>query len=70
MAHIVDRDLLLVKKALCLSIAVIEQQPESPFRPDSDVADMTDLADRLMKNDGELAHHLRSAQLILRGGPL
>jgi hypothetical protein len=31
---------------------------------------MKDLADRLMTNDGELAHHLRSAQLILRGGPL
>lgn len=69
MAQITDRDLHLVKKALCLSIAVIEQQPEGPFRPDSDLADMKGLADRLMANDSELAHYLRSAALILSGKP-
>jgi hypothetical protein len=62
MAQITDRDLHLVKKALCLSIAVIE-------RPDSDAADMKDLADRLMANDAELAHYLRSARIILAGKP-
>ncbi|MGA1809829.1 MULTISPECIES: hypothetical protein [Sphingobium] len=69
MAQITDRDLHLVKKALCLSIAVIEQQPDGPFRPDSDAADMKDLADRLMANDAELAHYLRSARIILAGKP-
>ncbi|WP_093085507.1 hypothetical protein [Sphingobium sp. AP50] len=69
MAQITDRDLHLVKKALCLGIAVIEQQPEGPFRPDSDAADMKDLADRLMEDDIELAHYLRSARLVLSGKP-
>jgi hypothetical protein len=69
MDQIIDRDLHLVKKALCLSIAVIEQQPDGPFRPDSDATDMKDLADRLMANDTELAHYLRSARLILSGKP-
>ena len=69
MVQIIDRDLHLVKKALCLSIAVIEQQPEGPFRPDSDAVDMKDIADRLMDNDIELAHYLRSARLILSGKP-
>ena len=69
MAQITDRDLHLVKKALCLSIAVIEQRPDGPFRPDCDAADMKDLADRLMANDAELAHYLRSARIILSGKP-
>ena len=70
MAEIIDRDLHLVKKALCLSIAVIEQQPEGPFRPDSDTSDMKDLAERLMASDVELEHYLRSARLILAGRPV
>lgn len=69
MAQIIDRDLHLVKKALCFSIAVIERQPEGPFRPDSDATDMKDLADRLMANDIELVQYLRSARLILSGKP-
>lgn len=69
MAQITDRDLHLVKKALCLSIAVIEQQPDGPFRPDCDAADMKNFADRLMANDAEFAHYLRSACIILSGKP-
>ncbi|KAK0340511.1 hypothetical protein LTR94_030204, partial [Friedmanniomyces endolithicus] len=48
------RDLHLMKKALCLSIHVIERQPEGPFRSGSDLADMKDFAERLMENDEEL----------------
>lgn len=70
MAEVASRDLHLVKKALCLSILVIERQPEGAFRPDSDRADMNDLADRLMTTDAELAHYLRSARIVLDGGPL
>ncbi|MCC4252582.1 hypothetical protein LL251_09135 [Sphingobium naphthae] len=69
MANIVERDLHLVKKALCLSIITIERQPEGAYRPDSDLSDMKMLAERLMANDTELAHYLRSAQIILSGGP-
>ena len=63
------RALHLMKKALCLSIHVIERQPEGPFRSGSDLADMKDFAERLMENDEELAHYLRSALIILHGGP-
>jgi len=69
MAEIRSRDLHLVKKSLCLSIATIEAQAEGPFGPDSDMTDMKDLAERLMDNDTELAHYIRSARLILNGGP-
>ncbi|WP_426387660.1 hypothetical protein [Sphingobium sp. R-21] len=64
-----SRDLHLVKKALCLSVLVIEKQPEGPFRPDSDLADLKDLADRLLPGDTELALYMRSARLVLNGGP-
>lgn len=64
-----SRDLHLVKKALCLSVLVIEKQPEGPFRPDLDLADLKDLADRLLPGDTELALYMRSARLVLNGGP-
>jgi hypothetical protein len=48
---------------------VIEQQPDGPFRPDCDAADMKNFADRLMANDAEFAHYLRSACIILSGKP-
>ena len=53
MALFESRDLHLLKKALCLSVLVIEKQPEGPFRPDSDLADLKDLADRQGRNRAE-----------------
>lgn len=69
MALFEQRDLHLVKKALCLSVLVMGEQPEGPFRPDSDLADMKDLLDRLLRSDKELGLYMRSAQLILKGSP-
>lgn len=69
MATFENRDLHLVKKALCLSVLVIERQPEGPFRPDSDLSDLKDLADRLFSGDTEFSHYMRSAHIILNGGP-
>jgi hypothetical protein len=70
MATFEKRDLHLVKKALCLSVLVIERQAEGPFRPDSDITDLKDLADRLFSGDAEFSHYMRSAHLILNGGPV
>lgn len=70
MATFENRDLHLVNKALCLSILVVEQLPEGPFRSDSDLADMKDLADWLLMGDVELAQYMRSAHILLNGGPL
>ncbi|HUD92807.1 hypothetical protein [Sphingobium sp.] len=47
MAVFEDRDLHLVKKALCIGVLAIEQSPDSAFKPESDLADMKDLLDRL-----------------------
>jgi len=66
MAELKDRDLHLVKKALAIAVLAIERQP-GPFRSQSDQADMKDVLDRLIANDGELAHYARSARIAVTG---
>lgn len=68
MAEFRDRDLHLVKKALAIAVLAIERQP-GPFQSQSDQADMKDLLDRLIANDGELAHYTRSAPIAVTGEP-
>lgn len=69
MGQFEGRDLLLLKKALSLAILVIEARPDGPFKPESDLLDMKDLADRMMPGNVELEHFLSSARRILRGSP-
>ncbi|KKW90178.1 hypothetical protein [Sphingobium chungbukense] len=69
MAKFEGRELLLMKKALSLAILVIERQPDGPFKPESDLVDMKDLAEQLMADDTELEHYLSAAQRILTGKP-
>lgn len=69
MAEFSGRDLHLVKKALCVSILAIEEQPDGPFKPASDIADMKALLDALLPGDIELNHYMRSAHIALTGSP-
>lgn len=67
MAQFSGRDLHLVKKALCLSILAMEELPDGPFKPASDVTDMKALLEDLMPGDVELQHYMRSAHIALTG---
>jgi hypothetical protein len=50
MAEFRNRELHLVKKALCIAVLAIEQQP-GPFQSASDMADMKTLLDDLIPSD-------------------
>lgn len=69
MPELAGRELHLVKKALAIAVAAIERTPDGPFRPDSDLADMKALLDRMVASDDVLAHLLRSARIALDGCP-
>lgn len=68
MAEFGGRELHLIKKALAISVLVIERQP-GPFQSASDQADIKALLDRLIEKDGELAHYARSARIAVTGWP-
>lgn len=69
MAEFTGRDLHLVKKALAIAVLVIERSPDTPFRSDSDMADMKVLLDELMPSNTELAHYTRAARIAVTGKP-
>jgi len=69
MAEFEGRDLHLVKKALCVGILTIESQEDGPFKAESDLTDMSALADDLMPGGVELHHYMRSAHIALTGRP-
>jgi hypothetical protein len=68
MAELIGRELHLIKKALAISVLAMERRP-GPFQSASDQADMKDLLDRLIGSDTEMAHYVRSARLVMDGGP-
>jgi hypothetical protein len=61
------RDLHLVKKALAISVLVMEQQ-SGPFQSSSDILDMKLLLERLT-DTAELEHYMRSAQIAVTAKP-
>lgn len=64
-----DRSLHLVKKALTLAVLVIDLQEDGPFKPTSDQEDMKALLGEMIRNDNEMVYYIRSARIILNGGP-
>ncbi len=68
MAGIAGRDLHLVKKALAISILVIERT-DGPFQSASDMEDMKRLLDGMIEGDVESAHYLRAARIAVTGSP-
>lgn len=62
------RDMHLIKKALAIGVAAIEQQPEEfgVIRALSDQRDMKDLLDRIV-DDGEMETYTRSAIIVMTG---
>ena len=70
MPELSGRKLHLVKKALAIAVASMEQTPEGPFRPDSDVTDMKALLDEMIISDVELSHYARSARIAVTGKPM
>ena len=68
MAEFCDRELHLIKKALCIAVLAIERQPGA-FQSASDVADMKTLLDDLIPSDVELAHYTRAAHIAVTGRP-
>jgi hypothetical protein len=65
-ATFIDRELLLVKKALAIAVLAIERQP-GPLQSMSDQADMKVMLDRLISSDTELAHYARAARIAVTG---
>lgn len=68
MASLDLRDMHLIKKALAISVLVLEKQT-GPFGSPNDLLDMKLLLERLMDIQ-ELEHYMRSAQIAVMGGPL
>jgi hypothetical protein len=68
MPELARRDLHLVKKALAISILVIERT-DGPFQSVGDMEDMKHLLDSMIEGDEELAHYLRSARIAVTGAP-
>ena len=68
MATFIDRELLLVKKALAIAVLAIERQP-GPFQSMSDQTDMKAILDHLITSDTELAHYARAARIAVTGEP-
>jgi hypothetical protein len=69
MAQFEGRQLNLVKKALAIATVAIEGQEDGPFRPTSDQADMKELLGELTSSETELEHYIRSARIVIQGGP-
>lgn len=67
MATLELRDMHLIKKALAISVLVLEKQT-GPFGSPSDLFDMKLLLERLMDTQ-ELEHYMRSAQIAVTGKP-
>jgi hypothetical protein len=69
MVQIEGRQLHLVKKALAIATFAMEVQVDGPFRPASDQTDMKKLLSELTGSETELEHYIRSARIVMQGGP-
>lgn len=70
MSELSGRNLHLIKKALAIAVASMERMPESPFRSDSDVADMNTLLDEMVESDVQLEFYARAALIAITGKPV
>ena len=66
MADFSDRDVHLLKKALAISVLVIDRG-DGPFQSASDGGDMKLLLDRLIQNDQEMEFYTKSALIAVDG---
>lgn len=67
MATLDLRDMHLIKKALAISVLVLEKQT-GPFGSPNDLFDMKLLLERLT-DTSDLEHYMRSAQIAVTGSP-
>lgn len=63
------REFHVVKKALAIAVASVEQMPETPFRSDLNMADMKTLLTRMIDSNVALEQYARAARIAVTGKP-